>query len=87
MSRQIATIGDRFQSFCASATGADKPFLYFVYELMMHDLIERTWNWNETWQRNDFDGRFNRQAVSVIEIGGRAVGSLWIERRFGVLYV
>jgi ribosomal protein S18 acetylase RimI-like enzyme len=42
----------------------------------MHQVIERTWGWDDEWQRRDFDRRFRTYAASVIELEGEAIGGL-----------
>jgi ribosomal protein S18 acetylase RimI-like enzyme len=61
------------------ASEFDKGFLYSLHCVTMHEPIEKTWGWNEAWQRNDFDARFNECVVSIIEAGGRDAGGLWLE--------
>ena len=53
----------------------------------MHDHIEQTWGWDETWQRLEFDRRFREQVVSVIETADGDVGALWLEPRPDSVYV
>ena len=45
----------------------------------MHHVIERTWGWDEEWQRRDFDRRFRTYATSVIELEGEAIGGLLLD--------
>jgi ribosomal protein S18 acetylase RimI-like enzyme len=53
----------------------------------MREAIAKTWGWDEAWQRTDFDARFQRCEVSIIEVDGRATGALWLEPRPAELYV
>jgi ribosomal protein S18 acetylase RimI-like enzyme len=53
----------------------------------MREPIEKTWGWDETWQRNDFEARFRECLVSIVEAGGEDVGCLWLRSEPGVLYV
>jgi ribosomal protein S18 acetylase RimI-like enzyme len=46
----------------------------------MRDVVEKTWGWDEAWQRSDFDRRFREYVVSIIECEGRAAGGLLLER-------
>jgi ribosomal protein S18 acetylase RimI-like enzyme len=61
------------------ASPADREFLYTLHVTTMRDLIEQTWGWDETWQREDFDQRLTRCRVSVIEAEGEPVGAIWVE--------
>ena len=63
------------------ASEPDKGFLFHLHVQTMHAHIDRTWGWDEAWQRNDFEQRFDRCAVSVIEVAGESIGALWLEAR------
>lgn len=49
--------------------------------------IETTWGWDEEWQREDFQHRFDRCAISIVEDAGTSLGSLWLEERATALYI
>ena len=53
----------------------------------MREVIEKTWGWDEVWQRADFDRRFAAYNVWIMESGGRAAGSLWLEWKPDSLYI
>lgn len=53
----------------------------------MRDAIEKTWGWDEFWQRNDFERRFKEYLVSIIEAGGRDAGGLWLESFPDLIYI
>ena len=69
------------------ASESDKNFLYSIHRATMRDVIEKTWGWDEAWQRNDFETRFKECLVSIIEADGRDVGSLWLRSRPELLYI
>ncbi|MCA1651750.1 MAG: GNAT family N-acetyltransferase, partial [Acidobacteria bacterium] len=69
------------------ATESDKGFLFSLHCLTMRDAIEKTWGWDEAWQRKDFQERFEHCSVSIIEADGRAVGGLWLESLDDLLYI
>ncbi len=69
------------------ASETDRAFLYALHSATMRALIEQVWGWDESWQRNNFDSRFQHCQVSVIELDGRAAGSLWLESRPDLLYI
>ena len=50
-------------------------------------MIEQIWGWDEAWQRDDFDRRFQQCRVSVIEADDRAAGGLWLESHPDSLYI
>ena len=53
----------------------------------MREVIEKTWGWDEGWQRTDFERRLAAYLVSIIEAEGRAAGSLWLEWKTDSLYI
>ena len=53
----------------------------------MREVIEKTWGWNEAWQRRDFDRRFDEYVVSIIEVEGQASGGLVLESKPDSIYV
>jgi ribosomal protein S18 acetylase RimI-like enzyme len=69
------------------ATAADRERLYALHCATMRDVIERTWGWDETWQRAHFESRFSPAGVSVVVVAGRDVGVLVLQARPAELYV
>jgi ribosomal protein S18 acetylase RimI-like enzyme len=53
----------------------------------MREVIEKTWGWDEAWQRTDFERRLAAYVVSIIEADDRAAGSLWLEWKPDSLYI
>ncbi len=45
----------------------------------MRSVIEATWGWDESWQRRDFDRRFESYEASIIQAGGEPAGGLLLE--------
>ena len=45
----------------------------------MRHVVEKTWGWDEAWQRADFERRFGSYTVSVVESGTRPIGGLFLE--------
>ena len=67
---------------------SDREPLYALHCATMRDVITRTWGWDEAWQRDHFDGRFDPSKVSVVSVGGRDVGAHVAGRpRPGEIYV
>ena len=69
------------------AAPEDEQFLSSVYCVTMRAMIEQTWGWDDVWQRAEFGRRFRQFRVSVIEVGSRDVGGLFLEERPDSLYV
>jgi ribosomal protein S18 acetylase RimI-like enzyme len=53
----------------------------------MREAIEKTWGWDEAWQRYDFERRFQQYLVSIIEADGRDAGCLWVESSPDSIYL
>jgi ribosomal protein S18 acetylase RimI-like enzyme len=69
------------------ASDGDREWLYALHCATMRDVVERTWGWDEAWQRAHFDSRFAPAAISVITVAGRDVGVLSLQARPAELYV
>jgi ribosomal protein S18 acetylase RimI-like enzyme len=69
------------------ASDQDREFLYALHCRTMREVIEKTWGWDEAWQRVDFQRRFHQYVVSIIECDGRAAGGLLLEWTPHSLYI
>ena len=69
------------------ASESDKGFLYTLHCATMRGPIEKTWGWDEAWQRYDFEKRFEQYVVSIIEADGRDAGCLWVESSPDSIYL
>jgi ribosomal protein S18 acetylase RimI-like enzyme len=69
------------------ATSEDREFLFELYAQTMRDVVERTWGWDDSWQREDFERRFAACSVSVAEIDGRRIGGLFLETRSDAFFI
>jgi GNAT superfamily N-acetyltransferase len=56
----------------------DEPFLYACYKQTMREYVERTWGWNEEFQRASFVEHLPWQRFQIIAIGPIAVGGACI---------
>jgi ribosomal protein S18 acetylase RimI-like enzyme len=65
----------------------DRDPLFALHRLTMHDVIARTWGWDESWQRAHFDARYDPARVSIVISDGREAGMLWLESRPSEIYV
>lgn len=70
-----------------SASEGDREFLYELHCRTMREVIEKTWGWDEEWQRQDFERRFADYLASVIESEGRPIGGLLLEPRPDSIYI
>ena len=69
------------------ASEQDRGFLYAVHCETMREVIEKTWGWDEDWQRRDFDRRFREYLALIIECDGQAAGGLLLEWKSDSLYI
>src|SRR5687768_3874951 len=69
------------------ASEQDREFLYALHCRTMREVIEKTWGWDDTWQRRDFDRRFREYVTSIIEFDGNAAGGLLLEWKPDSLYI
>jgi ribosomal protein S18 acetylase RimI-like enzyme len=69
------------------ARDGDREWLYALHCAAMRDVVERTWGWDEAWQRAHFDSRFAPAGISVITEAARDVGALSLQARPSELYV
>jgi ribosomal protein S18 acetylase RimI-like enzyme len=53
----------------------------------MRDVIEKTWGWDDAWQRADFDRRFDEYVWAIIEHDERRVGGLLVDVTGDSLYI
>ena len=85
MNRSLAREGEGWT--LGPATDADREFLYRLHCLTMREVIERTWGWDEAWQRADFERRLREYVTWVVELEGCAAGGLCVEWRSDSLYI
>jgi ribosomal protein S18 acetylase RimI-like enzyme len=69
------------------ATETDREFMYALYCRTMRAVVEKTWGWDEAWQRIDFNRRFSDCSASVIEYRGVAAGALMLESKPDSIYI
>ena len=69
------------------ATTSDKCFLYALHCATMREVIDRTWGWDESWQRGDFERRFEERIASIIEVNGRASGAVYLRSQPDLLFI
>lgn len=69
------------------ASERDRPFLYRLHVMTMREVIEKTWGWDEEWQRAAFEKRFRDSPYFVVEADDISVGTLCVERRPDCFYI
>jgi ribosomal protein S18 acetylase RimI-like enzyme len=63
------------------ATEADREFLWGLHSRAMRGPVERTWGWDEGFQRGFFDEHFDPAGRRIVVVDGRDVGVLQTEQR------
>lgn len=61
-------------------TQADRDFLWWLHVAAMKPYVEQTWGWDDAWQRQEFDRKFDPAAVQVIELDDAPVGCVSVRR-------
>jgi len=69
------------------ATNADFEFLYQLHRDTMKEYIETTWGWEENWQRDYFQAKWEPAKRQIIQVDGQDAGVLVIENRDGTHYL
>ncbi len=61
-------------------TPEDREYLWLLHRDTMRDYVDKTWGWDETWQRAKFDEDFDPLSFSIIQKDGDAVGYMAVRR-------
>ena len=70
-----------------SATNDDYEFLYQLHRATMKAYIEVIWGWEESWQREYFQAKWDPTKRNIIQIEEDDAGVLVIENREGEYYL
>ncbi|MEZ4516438.1 MAG: hypothetical protein R3C44_06240 [Chloroflexota bacterium] len=68
------------------ATTADFDYCYLLHRSTMRGYVEATWGWNEEWQRDYFEKKFDPDSSKIIQIYGQNAGILITENQRDELY-
>lgn len=69
------------------ATANDYDFLYKLHVAAMREYVEATWGWQEEWQKEYFDRKFDPQGRQVIQVDGEDAGVIAVEKRDDELFI
>jgi hypothetical protein len=58
----------------------DREYLWWLHCATMRHYIEKTWGWDEAWQRGKFDENFDPLSHVIIEKDGAPIGRLSVQR-------
>ena len=69
------------------ATHNDYDFLYQLHVAAMREYIEAIWGWQEAWQREYFERKFDPADRQIIEMDGQDAGVVVVEQRDQEVYL
>jgi len=69
------------------ATPDDYDFLYALRRAAVKASVSRTWGWNEAWQQNYFQERFDPSETKVLQWQGQDVGAISVSETEDDLYL
>jgi ribosomal protein S18 acetylase RimI-like enzyme len=69
------------------ATEADREFLWRLHALAMRRPVQRTWGWDEDFQRGYFEEHFDPDERQIVVVDGRDAGVLQTERSEDSLFL
>lgn len=70
-----------------AANAADYDFLYALHKAAMYESISSTWGWDEAWQRNYFDAKFDPARREILLWQGKRIGTLSVQDEGTTLYL
>src|ERR1700733_7560936 len=62
------------------ATLEDREYLWWLHRETMRDYIDKTWGWNEAFQRGLFDENFDPLPLRIIEKESEPIGCISVRR-------
>jgi ribosomal protein S18 acetylase RimI-like enzyme len=69
------------------ATAADLDYLFNLHRATMRDYVDATWGWNDEWQRDYFEKKFDPDASLIIQVFDQYAGVLVTEDKPDELYL
>ncbi len=69
------------------ATPSDMEYLFNLHRATMREYVDATWGWNDQWQRDYFERKFNPDESFIIQLHGQYAGVLVTEDRPDELYL
>jgi ribosomal protein S18 acetylase RimI-like enzyme len=70
-----------------AAVEEDRAFVFDVVRLTMREYIDRTWGWDDAWQREHFAAVFDARTLSIIVVEDEDAGVLEVYRNPDALYL
>ena len=69
------------------ATAGDYDFIYKVKTITLKEYVAQTWGWNEADQQSRFSASFDPAQWQIVQLDGRNIGVLCLEREEGGLFL
>jgi ribosomal protein S18 acetylase RimI-like enzyme len=63
-----------------SSASEDREFLWSLHRETMRDYVAKTWGWDDNWQREHFDEKFDPEGLQIIEYGDQPIGYISVRR-------
>jgi ribosomal protein S18 acetylase RimI-like enzyme len=63
------------------ALPADAEFLYQLLKASLQEYVDQTWGWNEQWQRDHFQQKFDPSRSQIILLEREAIGVIAVDER------
>jgi len=65
----------------------DREQLFMLYGKVLREHITSIWGWDDIWQRNDFDGHFKPQQITIFTVENKIVGYMELEDRIDLIWL
>jgi ribosomal protein S18 acetylase RimI-like enzyme len=69
------------------ATLDDYEFLYNLHVLALRSYVEKLWGWEESWQREYFERKFDPQKRKIIQVESQDAGVLVVQQSNRQTYI
>jgi ribosomal protein S18 acetylase RimI-like enzyme len=69
------------------ATPDDREFVWRLHRETMRVYVDRTWGWDDRWQRERFDGNFDPALLQIIEYCSHMAGYMSVRRSGGEIFL
>ncbi|HTW64020.1 MAG TPA: GNAT family N-acetyltransferase [Bryobacteraceae bacterium] len=63
-----------------SCTFEDREFLWWLHRETMREYVDKTWGWDETFQRSKFDQNFDPLPLLIIQKDSEPIGYICVGR-------
>jgi ribosomal protein S18 acetylase RimI-like enzyme len=63
-----------------STAPEDREFLWSLHRETMQDYVGKTWGWDDNWQRQRFEEKFDPELLQIIEHDSQPIGYISVRR-------